>query len=107
MTTLADRLRASAFPERVVAAWKAAATRWNPIATIVAACAVLTGPLVFFRGYNSDEGLAVSIARSALEDGEWLVPHMFNLRWVERPTLLSWIIAGTRRRAAARKSARP
>ena len=93
MTSLADRLRASTFPEHVVAAWNAAATRWNPIAAIVAACAVLTGPLVFFRGYNSDEGLAVSIARSALEDGEWLVPHMFNLRWVERPTLLSWIIA--------------
>ncbi len=93
MTSLADRLRASTIPERMIAAWNAAATRWNPIATIVVACAVLTGPLVFFRGYNSDEGLAVSIARTALEDGDWLVPHMFNLRWVERPTLLSWIIA--------------
>ena len=93
MTSLAERLHASSIPERIVAAWNAAATRWNPIATIVVAWAVLTGPLVFFRGYNSDEGLAVSIARTALEDGEWLVPHMFNLRWVERPTLLSWIIA--------------
>ena len=93
MTSLAERLHASTIPVRIVAAWNAAATRWNPIATIVAAWAVLTGPLVFFRGYNSDEGLAVSIARTALEDGEWLVPYMFNLRWVERPTLLSWIIA--------------
>src|SRR5271166_2634934 len=93
MTSLAERLHASTIPERIVAAWNAAATRWNPIATIVVACAVLTGPLVFFRGYNSDEGLAVSIARTAIEDGEWLVPHMFNLRWIERPTLLSWIIA--------------
>ena len=93
MTSLAERLHASTIPVRVVAAWNAAATRWNPIATIVAAWAVLIGPLVFFRGYNSDEGLAVSIARTALEDGEWLVPHMFNLRWVERPTLLSWLIA--------------
>ncbi len=93
MTSLAERLHASSIPERIVAAWNAAATRWNPIATIVVAWAVLTGPLVFFRGYNSDEGLAVSIARTAIEDGEWLVPYMFNLRWVERPTLLSWIIA--------------
>ena len=93
MTSLAERLHASTIPVRIVAAWNAAATRWNPIATIVVAWAVLTGPLVFFRGYNSDEGLAVSIARTALEDGEWLVPHMFNLRWVERPTLLSWLIA--------------
>jgi 4-amino-4-deoxy-L-arabinose transferase-like glycosyltransferase len=93
MTSLAETLRTSAIPERIVAAWNAAATRWNPVALIVVAWAALTMPLVFFRGYNSDEGLAVSIARTALEDGEWVVPHMFNLRWVERPTLLSWIIA--------------
>ncbi len=83
--------RFSAF-ERIVSAWNAFAERWKPIALIIGACALLTGPLIFFRGYNSDEGLAVSIARTALEDGEWLVPHVFNLRWVERPTLLSWII---------------
>jgi 4-amino-4-deoxy-L-arabinose transferase-like glycosyltransferase len=93
MTSLADKLRASTIPERIVASWNAVATRWNPVAMIVVAWAVLTVPLVFFRGYNSDEGLAVSIARTALEDGEWVVPHMFNLRLIERPTLLSWIIA--------------
>jgi 4-amino-4-deoxy-L-arabinose transferase-like glycosyltransferase len=80
MTSLADTLRTSAIPERIVAAWNAVATRWNPLALIVVAWAALTMPLVFFRGYNSDDGLAVSIARTALEDGEWVVPHMFNLR---------------------------
>ena len=78
---------------RIVEAWNVAATRLAPVAVIVIAWAVLALPLVFFRGYNSDEGLAVSIARTAVEDGEWLVPHMFNVRWIERPTLLSWIIA--------------
>ena len=78
--------------ERMVSAWNILAAR-NPYVVIVVACALLTGPLIFCRGYNSDEGLAVSIARTAMEDGEWLVPHVFNLRWVERPTLLSWIIA--------------
>ena len=78
---------------RIVEAWNAAATRWSPVAVIVIAWAVLALPLVFFRGYNSDEGLAVTIARTAVEDGEWLVPHVFNVRWIERPTLLSWIIA--------------
>ena len=91
MTALADSLR-NVSP-RVVAAWNALATRCNPYAAIVVACAALTGPLIVFRGYNADEGLAVSIARSAIEDGQWVVPHVFNLRWVERPTLLSWIIA--------------
>jgi 4-amino-4-deoxy-L-arabinose transferase-like glycosyltransferase len=82
-----------AVAERVVAAWNSLATRYNPYAVIAVVCALLAGPLIFFRGYNSDEGLAVTIARTAIEDGEWLVPHVFNMRWIERPTLLSWIIA--------------
>ena len=93
MTPLAEKLHAAAFSERMVAAWNAFAARYNPYAAIVAACALLAGLLIFFRGYNSDEGLAVTIARTAIEDGEWLVPHVFNMRWIERPTLLSWIIA--------------
>jgi len=93
MSSLASNLRTSVLPERIVGAWNAIAARWPPVALIVAAWALPTLPLVFFRGYNSDEGLAVSLARTALEDGEWLVPHMFNARWIERPELLSWIIA--------------
>ena len=93
MTSLAAPLHASALPARIVASWNAAAARWNPIAVIVVAWAVLAVPLVFFRGYTSHEGLAVSIARTALETGDWLTPHMYNVRFVERPTLQSWIIA--------------
>jgi 4-amino-4-deoxy-L-arabinose transferase-like glycosyltransferase len=93
MTSLAAGLRTAAIPARLVASWNALCTRCNPGGVILAAWAALTMPLVFFRGYNSDEGLAVSIARTALETGEWLTPHRFNVRWVERPTLLSWIIA--------------
>ena len=91
MIALADTMRTTSL--RLVGAWNAVATRYNPFALIALACAVFIGPLIFFRGYNSDEGLAVTIARTTLEDGEWLVPHVFNVRWVERPTLLSWIIA--------------
>ncbi len=77
--TIASK-RTSAMALRIVEAWNAAAMRWPPVAVIVIAWAVLALPLVFFRGYNSDEGLAVSIARSGVEDGECLVPHMFNVR---------------------------
>jgi 4-amino-4-deoxy-L-arabinose transferase-like glycosyltransferase len=83
----------SAVAERIVAAWNSLATRYNPYAAIAVVCALLAGPLIFFRAYNSDEGLAVTIARTAVEDGEWLAPHVFNMRWIERPTLLSWMIA--------------
>lgn len=84
---------ACAAAERVVAIWNAFATRWNPVVVIVATWAVLTAPLVYLRGFNSDEGVAVNVARYALQDGHWITPYLINLRFVERPTLLSWIIA--------------
>jgi 4-amino-4-deoxy-L-arabinose transferase-like glycosyltransferase len=93
MTVSADRVRSPPVPVRVIAAWNAATARWRPVAAIVVAWAALSLPLVFCRGFNADEGVAVSIARTALDDGHWLTPYMFNLRFVERPTLLSWIIA--------------
>ncbi len=84
---------ASKVAERPVAFWNALATRWNPIGVILVAWAVLAVPLVFLRGFHSDEGVAVNVARAAIEDGYWITPHIFNTRFVERPTLLSWIIA--------------
>ena len=84
---------ASTAAQRLVALWNDFATRWNPVAVIVIAWAALTVPLVFLRGFHSDEGVAVTVARSAVEDGYWLTPHIFNVRFVERPTLLSWMIA--------------
>jgi 4-amino-4-deoxy-L-arabinose transferase-like glycosyltransferase len=77
----------------VVGVWERLGALPYPRLTIVLAWAVMVLPLVFWRGFNSDEGLAVSLARTALEDGQWMVPHLFNVRWVERPTLLSWVIA--------------
>jgi 4-amino-4-deoxy-L-arabinose transferase-like glycosyltransferase len=96
MIALADTMRTTSL--RLVGAWNAFATRYNPFALIAVACAVLTGPLIFFRGYNSDEGLAVSIARTALEDGEWLVPHVFNIHFAAP----SQPLATTRNPAARR-----
>ncbi len=82
----------SSAPVRLIAWLDRFCRPTNSIAVIIAAWTILVLPLVFFRGFNSDEGVAVTIARSALEDGNWLTPHMFNTRFVERPTLLSWII---------------
>ncbi len=90
MISLPDTSKAAV---RMVAWWNAVAVRWHPVTLIVIVWALLTIPLVFFRGFNSDEGVAVTIARTAIDDGYWLTPHMFNERFVERPTLLSWVIA--------------
>ncbi|MGH6663696.1 MAG: ArnT family glycosyltransferase [Pseudolabrys sp.] len=85
-------MAANRVAERLVALWNAFATRWNPVSVIVVAWAVLAIPLVFLRGFHSDEGIAITIARTAIEDGYWITPHMFNFRFAERPILLSWII---------------
>jgi 4-amino-4-deoxy-L-arabinose transferase-like glycosyltransferase len=92
VTSLAAGLHVT-ISERIVAAWNALSTRWNPVAVIITAWAALSVPLIFFRGFNSDEGLTVSIARTALENGDWLNQHMFNVRWIDGPRLLAWIIA--------------
>ena len=91
--SIINTIRTSAVPARLVASWNVFSTKLNPIVLIIVMWTLLSVPLVFFRSYNSDEGLAVTIARSALEDGYWITPHVFNERLVERPTLLSWIIA--------------
>ena len=35
----------------------------------------------------------IGLARGAVEDGQWLSPHLYGVRYVERPVLLSWIAA--------------
>jgi 4-amino-4-deoxy-L-arabinose transferase-like glycosyltransferase len=90
---LTQGIRDSTIPVQIIGFYNGICKRWNPLLIIIVVWAALTLPLVFLRGFNSDEGLAVNIARSALEDGNWLTPHVFNVRWVERPTLLSWVVA--------------
>ena len=69
--------------------WSDWSSSRDPRYVVVVLWALLTVPLIFLRGYNSDEGLLVTIARTALEDGNWITPHAFNARIVERPTLIA------------------
>jgi 4-amino-4-deoxy-L-arabinose transferase-like glycosyltransferase len=90
---LGDKLRVSAAGRDIVALWNLACARCNPIVAITTVWAAVALPLVWLHSYGSDEGLAVSIARTAVDDGYWITPHFFNVRVIERPALLSWIIA--------------
>src|ERR1700744_237320 len=90
---LADRLRVFTAAQDIVAAWNLACARWNPTVVITMVWAAVALPLVWLHSFNSDEGLVVSLARSAVEDGHWITPYFFNVRVIERPDLLSWIIA--------------
>lgn len=50
-------------------------------------------PGIFVRGAYFEEQTVIGLARGALEDGWWLTPHLYGERFVERPVLLSWIVA--------------
>ncbi len=54
---------------------------------------VLIVPAISLRGFHYEEGTVVALARGALEDGHWIVPHHYGMRFVERPALMSWLIA--------------
>ncbi|MFT3731098.1 MAG: glycosyltransferase family 39 protein [Hyphomicrobium sp.] len=81
------------FAERGIQLWDAIARRdFSPL-LIIGVWLLVSVPPALCHGYHYVEGLTVTIAQSALDDGNWLTPHLYNLRWIERPTLLSWIIA--------------
>ena len=55
---------------------------------------LLVVPGIFIRGSHHDEGYTIGLARGAFEDGHWLTPYLYGLRFVERPVLVSWMIGG-------------
>jgi 4-amino-4-deoxy-L-arabinose transferase-like glycosyltransferase len=66
----------------------------RPALLIAAIVFLMTFPLIVIRAYHFEEGLTVGIAKAVLEGrGPWYVPSLFGYRWIERPVLLSWLIA--------------
>jgi 4-amino-4-deoxy-L-arabinose transferase-like glycosyltransferase len=61
---------------------------------VVLLWAVFAFPAVGLRGVHYEEGTVIGLARGAVEDGHWLAPHLYGVRFVERPVLLSWIAGG-------------
>jgi 4-amino-4-deoxy-L-arabinose transferase-like glycosyltransferase len=54
----------------------------------------LVFPAISIRGVHYEEDTVVALARGAVEDGHWLVPHYYGVRFDERPILMSWLVAG-------------
>jgi 4-amino-4-deoxy-L-arabinose transferase-like glycosyltransferase len=51
-------------------------------------------PPISIRGIHYEEDTVVALARGAAGEGHWLVPYFYGMRLVERPVLMSWLIAG-------------
>ncbi|MGO4682300.1 ArnT family glycosyltransferase [Hyphomicrobium sp. 2TAF46] len=93
---LGEYERASALQQsaqRVIRFWEALAARDLSFLLLIGVWLLVAVPPALFHGYHYVEGLTVTIAQSALDDGNWLTPHLYNFRFIERPTLLSWLIA--------------
>ena len=60
---------------------------------VVLIWALMAFPAASLRGTHFEEGTVIGLARGALDDGHWLTPHRYGIRFTERPVLLSWIIA--------------
>ncbi len=55
--------------------------------------ALMAFPAVWLRAVHLEEGTVLGLARGAVEEGHWLAPFRYGVRFVERPVLLSWIVA--------------
>jgi 4-amino-4-deoxy-L-arabinose transferase-like glycosyltransferase len=55
--------------------------------------AMFVFPAIGIRSFQYEEGYAAGVARAVLEDSHWFTPHLYGWRFVERPHLMSWIIA--------------
>ncbi len=53
---------------------------------------LLVVPTISLRGAHYEEGTVIALARGALE-GHWLEPSLYDIRFIERPVLLSWLLA--------------
>jgi 4-amino-4-deoxy-L-arabinose transferase-like glycosyltransferase len=53
---------------------------------------VLIVPAIGIRGVHYEEAATVGLARGAFEDGHWLTPFLYGVRFVERPVLISWLL---------------
>lgn len=61
---------------------------------IVLLWAAIVVPAIAIRGFYWEEGTVVGLARGMVEDSHWLAPHLYGMRFVERPVLMSVLVAG-------------
>ena len=54
-------------------------------------------PNLSVRSFMWEEGNSAVLARDVLIHGNWLAPSIFGLRYVEKPSLYAWLVAGIAR----------
>ena len=62
---------------------------------ILGAAAFFYGGLGSYALLNNNEGLYAQIAWEMLESGNWVIPHLNGVPYIEKPPLLYWLVAGS------------
>lgn len=70
-------------------------SRLTPPALIAVAWAVLFLPAAALRGLHYEEGRRALAAMDMLAEGNWLLPYVLDVPYLNKPPLLPWLIAGT------------
>ena len=79
--------------QSLIGLWRKAARTKLALPCVLGLALLVAVPQAMFHGYHYVEGLTVMVAQTALDDGHWLTPYIYDQRWIERPMLLSWVIA--------------
>jgi len=66
--------------------------RVSPVVWICLLWFMLVVPAILIRGAHYEEGTTIGLARGAFEDGHWLTPFRYGVRFAERPVLVSWLL---------------
>ena len=73
--------------------WKAGLLGLALLAGLGVICPLLAAPYIPL--VDPDEGLHASIAQEMVESGDWIVPHLLNEPFLDKPILYFWAIAAS------------
>ena len=68
-------------------------SRWLYVGLAALVCAVWLGTLGGRPLFNPDEGRYAEIPREMLSGGDWVIPHLNGLDYIEKPPLQYWATA--------------
>lgn len=81
--------------KRILAPWRAPASPYAAAGLIGAWGILLARGLGGVGLLDNNEGMYAAIGWCAVTDGNWIVPHLIGVPYIEKPPLLYWLLASS------------